>query len=208
MSGAREGNPSPQAPAPKQSCCLGLLYLSQHVKQQGSGPTCIGLRQKQDGSVKLPQLPEHLGNDPQNYQFMCLGYSIYEDGKPVANRDASTSGRQTVPYCEGVEIIRLEVPQDSKADAHAQQSAESPSTATPGTSSRTAQQRREASTSPGQAGSTPSTSGTDLQDFTDRYWRSMQRNLHRMKLTWDHMYSATLKPVVDRVLGGKDDEHT
>jgi hypothetical protein len=40
-----------------------------------------------------------------------------------------------------------------------------------------------------------------------RYVDSAQRTLHRMELTWKHMYTSAIKPLVDKVLG-KDDGHT
>jgi hypothetical protein len=172
--------------------------MAETMKQRGASPVCVGVKSINDTPVNLPDVPEHLRDNHERLQFMCLGYSIYEQGKAGSGDGKGTaSGLQKLPYCEGIEVIRVEVvpdgPKNQESSSHERPRYSQSTPAAPGSTSR----RDESSAPP----------PIDWQDFAHRYVDSAQRTLHRMELTWKHMYTSAIKPLVDKVLG-KDDGHT
>lgn len=168
---------------PQQRCCLGLLYYSQALQAEGQKPVCLGMSHAPSERIRLED--NNLLREQQGFKFMCLGNSLYEPPTQQGSSGSSSGGQmQTLPYCEGLEVII-----GSNADTAAAAAAAAGSSG------------RQSEDWPAVLSSMFGGEDSPVGRGVARFNKIATRNWDRMKATANQAYTMTVKPLVDRLSG-------
>eukprot|EP00775_Hariotina_reticulata_P012524 gene12524-12657_t len=157
---------------PTQRCCLGLLYYSQALEEEGKRPVCLGIPHTPTERVHIEENRE--ADQARDFKFLCLGHSLYERHPATTSEGAAVDGsiKRTLPYCEGLEADCQMV--------------------------RNAGMKPYNDASCNTSGSRAILlSSASLR----RFLKIANRNWDRMKTTAGQAYSMTLKPLIDKLSG-------
>jgi hypothetical protein len=169
----------------QQRCCLGLLYYSQALQAEGQKPVCVGVSHAPTERIKLED--NKLLREQHGFKFVCVGNSLYEPPTGQGSSSNKANGQmQTLPYCEGLEVII-----GTNVEAAAAEAA-----AATGRSGQPVPEDWGTLIST-MFGGEESTVGRGVARFN----KIAARNWDRMKLTANQAYSTAVKPLMDRLSG-------
>ena len=84
----------------RSKACLGAMFHSQFLNENGVPPVCVGI-----GYRKTSAAPKTEPAAPHGaYKFTCVGYAQRELNVPGEDVAAAARRRQ-LPYCEGLQIL-------------------------------------------------------------------------------------------------------
>jgi hypothetical protein len=169
---------------PQQRCCLGLLYYSQALQAEGRKPVCACVSHVPAERIKLED--NKLLREQHGFKFVCLGNSLYEPPTSQGSSSNKANGQmQTLPYCEGLEVIIGTNVEAAAAEA-----------AAAGKSGQSVPEDWGTLIS-SMFGGEESTVGRGVARFN----KIAARNWDRMKATANQAYSTAVKPLMDRLSG-------